>query len=109
MKLIISLLLILLIVTNGYWAYITLDSGITHTYMDASLDAATKQRDQLARIIEQDVVGKQATEALKLLNPDVYGSEPFKKDGCLYAGQVCLNLNEHQTVVGVTVGVESAL
>lgn len=109
MKLIISLLLILLVATNGYWVYITLDSGITKTYMDASLDAATKQRDQLVRIIEQGVVGMPVAEALKLLNPDVFGSAPFKKEGCLYAGQVCLQLNENQTVVGVTVRIESAL
>ena len=90
-----------LIITNGYWLYNAVDNGVSYTYLEASFDSATKSLEQTTRIANLNVIGKTADEILKLLNPNVYGLEPFEKEGCIYAAQVCLKLDEARIVVSV--------
>ena len=47
-----------------------------------------------------DLKGKTAEHAILLIGKDVYGLAPFFKDGCVYAGQVCVQLNENNIVTG---------
>jgi hypothetical protein len=97
----IVVLLIALIVSNGYWFHHTFDNGVSYTYLEASLDSSTQALKQTLQIANGNVIGKSADDVLMLLDPDVSGLKPFEKEGCIYAGQICLALDEARIVVGV--------
>ncbi len=99
-KLAIILLVLALIGTNAYWLFVIIDQGITQTYMDSSLEMSQKQYEQSVILSNLELNGMSSEEAIKRIGKDVYGSEPFIKEGCIWAGQVCLSL-ENNYVTGI--------
>jgi hypothetical protein len=104
MKIIIAILSILLIATNGYWLYSTIDFGISYTYLESSMDLTAKALEQTMIVANHNVIGMPLEEAQIKFKTDVYGLEPFIKEGCLYVGQVCLELNDKNIITEVTTG-----
>ena len=100
----IVVLIALLVGSNAYWLVQAIDTGITMTYREASYDSTAKSYDQTIRLANLDLLGLSADEALAKIGVDSYGSEPFEKDGCIYAAQVCVRLDESRTVVGFASG-----
>ena len=95
-------LVILLLGTNTYWLYTAIDTGVTITYREASFDATAKGYEQVIRLANLNLLGMSADEAILKIGLDSYGSEPFEKEGCVYAAQVCVILDEDRKVVGFT-------
>lgn len=97
----IILLTALLVISNAYWVFVMIDTGITMTYREASFDLTEKTAEQAVRLANLNLIGMGADEALALIGKDVYDLEPFEKEGCLYAGQVCLRLDDNRVIVGI--------
>lgn len=91
----------LLIGTNGFWIFALVDDAVTCMYSDASFDLTEKMYRQSVILANLELKGKSANEAVNLIGKDVYGLDPFIKDGCVYAGQVCVRINENNFVVGI--------
>ena len=99
----IVLLLITLLASNLFWFFQLLDAGVTATYQDASYEAMRKDFQQLLILSNRNVIGKSAEEIVRLIGKDVYGSEPFVKDGCLVVSQMCLRLDSNNHVISIDV------
>jgi hypothetical protein len=95
-RLTIVFLAVALVLTNAYWFFGILDQGVTLTYMQSSLEMSQKQYEQSVILSNLDLNGLSAEEAIKRIGKDVYGSEPFVKEGCIWAGQVCLRLENNE-------------
>jgi len=95
------LLIVTLVISNSYLAYIIVDNGVTMAYQESSFDMTQKSYEQTVRIANLNIIGRSADDAITLLGKDVYGFDLFEKEGCLYAGQVCLLLNENRIITGV--------
>lgn len=98
-------LVTLLVLTNviwvGFYAYSQIDCGLTLTYQDASFRTQSKMLEQAVAIANQNLVGKPLSEAREVLDVDSYGTEPFIKNGCLYAGGLCLEIGDNSIIVGI--------
>lgn len=106
MKLAISILLLALFISNGYWAYLVIDSGISYTYLNSSFELSEKSLSQALIVANENVIGLSLTEAQQIFTKDVYGGEPFIKDGCFHVGTVCLELGENNEIIGVAAGAQ---
>ena len=91
----------MLVISNGYWFYTTVDNAVTLHYAQDSARSSANRLEQAIRLANLNVIGKSAEEVLQELTPDVYGLEPFEKEGCIYAGQICLMLSKNRTVIEV--------
>ena len=89
-----------LIGTNAFWAYVVIDQGVTQSYTQASSDLAQKQYEQTLVLANLQLIGLSSKEAIKRIGKDVYGLNPFIKEGCIVAGQVCIKLKDDK-VVGI--------
>ena len=95
-------LVLLLILSNIGWlvayAFAKLDHGITLTYQAASYDTSQKMLDQAIIVANENLVGVPLSEAIDKIDQDTYGSQPFVKDGCLYAGGLCLEISGSEVI-----------
>lgn len=98
-------LTILLIVSNLFWfsvfAYKSLDAGISLTYLRDSYDLVHKGLKQALIIANTNLVGKPLSEVKTIIPTDVYGSEPFMKEGCWVVANLCLKVDKYQRVIRV--------
>jgi hypothetical protein len=95
-------LLVLLIVSNAWWAYRTLDNGITQTYLNDSLQHSSRGFNQaivilplVARGAGRDEIILAAMQASKLDSP------AFEKDGYVFVGELGLKFDDSGKFVGV--------
>lgn len=93
-KLTIIFLILALVVTNAYWLFAIVDQGVTLTYTEDSFETAQKQYEQTVILANLQLIGSSPEEAMKKIGKDVYGLDPFIKEGCLWAGEVCLLLED---------------
>ncbi|WP_299597597.1 hypothetical protein [uncultured Microbulbifer sp.] len=95
-------LIMLLVLSNIGWfvayAFAKLDHGITLTYQAASDDTSQKMLDQAIIVANKNLVGVPLSEAIEKIGQDTYGSQPFVKDGCLYAGGLCLEISSAEVI-----------
>ena len=89
-----------LVLTNAFWIFVVFDQGVTYTYMESSLEMSQKQFEQAAILANLELKGLSPSEAVERIGKDVYGLDPFIKEGCIWAGQVCLAI-ENDRVVGI--------
>lgn len=101
MKYWIIFLVVLLLGTNGFWVFVLIDDAVTCAYSDSSFELTEKMYRQSVVLANLELIGKTANEAVEIIGKDVYGLEPFIKEGCVYAGQVCVRLNENNIVEGI--------
>ena len=97
-----TVLVLLLILSNIGWlvayAFAKLDHGITLTYQAASYDTSQKMLDQAIIVANKNLVGVTLSVAIEKIGKDTYGSEPFVKEGCLYAGGLCLEISGTEVI-----------
>jgi hypothetical protein len=91
----ISLLAVALVVSNAWWAYITVDTGITHTYESVSFEETQQALSQALAIINVSssptVTRAQIIEASEKAWS---AGEPFENDGYLWVGRLGLRFNK---------------
>jgi predicted metal-dependent TIM-barrel fold hydrolase len=97
----VIVLAILLIGSNAYWLYNTVDFGITHSYLEASYEHEQKRAAQAIYLANLNLVGMHADAAKSRIGKDVSGLDSFEKEGCLYVGGICLRLDDNRLVVSV--------
>ena len=90
----IAALSLILVGSNLFWIYRVFDSGVTMTYMEAGQDLERAQRDQLVVLSNLDVIGLSMEEAKQKIGNDVHGNELFFKEGCIWASQVCIEIED---------------
>lgn len=97
-----KILTAILVLSNLGWigAYInqSVDHGLTITYQDASYETVSKMLEQALVVANENLVGEPLSEVEALIKTDSYGSEPFIKEGCLYAGGLCLEISEDSKI-----------
>ncbi|WP_226666217.1 hypothetical protein [Microbulbifer aggregans] len=95
-------LILLLVLSNIGWfvAYMVakIDHGITLTYQSASFDTSQMAQDQAIIVANKNLVGAPLAEAIEKIGKDTYGSDPFVKEGCLYAGGLCLEISSGEVI-----------
>jgi hypothetical protein len=93
-KAIITTLVALLVITNAWWAYRLLDSGISFTYQKASLDKAAMQlavaKAVISAVVKDGYTKEGVIRAARVADQN---SEPFEKDGAVWVGQLGLHFN----------------
>jgi hypothetical protein len=97
----IVILLIALIGSNIYWLLFIFDIGITTTYREAEYESTSKMLDQTMRLANMNLIGIDADVAMSRIGKGVYGTQPYIKDGCIYAGNVCLKLDESRAIMKI--------
>lgn len=101
MKLICIVLFVLLFASNVFWFFAALDQGISFTYLEASYETLARSHQQLTHLANLNLIGLSADEAQHLIGQDVYNSDLHIKEGCLWAGQVCMKLDEANHIVAI--------
>lgn len=100
---VIVVLVALLVVTNGWWAYKVLDSGITYTYIRASLESNEEALAQSLAVIEAatqvDATRQSIVQAARTAGRN---SEPFEKDGYVWVGSIGLRFDSTGHLVKVS-------
>jgi len=103
MKPSILLLCALLIASNGWWIYRTVDQGVTNTYREQERYEVANRVVALSALATEAVAGKPKSEAeatLRRLFPD---EEPFEKEGVLHTLWISLPLSKEGRVTGVAI------
>ena len=90
----ISLLVVTLVASNAWWAYITVDTGITRTYQKVSFEETQQALSQALAIIKvtsSPTVTR--THIIEASEKAWSAGEPFEKDGCLWVGRLGLRFD----------------
>ncbi len=87
---------VLLVVSNLAWLVWTIDTSITRAY-DGSHEIKQSQQEQ-ARLLKVLLKDKSKTEVLSWLKQAGY-SEPFEKDGCMFADSLVLKFSQDNKVL----------
>lgn len=102
----ISLLAVVLVLSNGWWAYRTLDAGITHTYQSASLEESQQALAQALAVIKANAAANPSkAEVIAAAQAAWPAVEPFEKDGYLWVGRLGLRFNDAGRLVEAVTGV----
>lgn len=104
-RLAIPLLVVLLIGSNAWCAYRSLDAGISYTYLSAEHDYVTTALAQALAVLPVaariDSSREQVLNAARLPGDEV---EPYEKDGYVWIGMLGLRFDDRGRVVAVTDG-----
>ena len=104
-KLAIAGLVLALVASNGWWAYHTLDRGITVTYLGVALDDNKTALAQTLAILPVVARGEASRDAVIAVATTTEASfEPFEKDGFVWVGRIGLKFDERGRFVEATRG-----
>ncbi len=90
----------LLVVSNGWWAYVTVDNAITASYRNDQLrwnQAALSDALALVPAV-QPMASKSQVTALLQQSSEI---EPFEKDGCVWFDNLGIKFDENARIVHV--------
>ncbi|MCP5058505.1 MAG: hypothetical protein GY937_17520 [bacterium] len=92
---------VLLLGTNGWWLYNSIDAGISYTYQQVSLDDCQEALSQTVAILPV-VASPDATreEVIRAAQKPIEG-EPFEKEGFTVVGQLGLKFDEHGRLIEI--------
>ena len=98
----VIVLLVLLVGSNAWWAYRTLDNGITQTYLNDSVEHSSRGFNQAVAILPLVARGANRDEILSAaLQASKLGSPPFEKDGYVFVGELGLKFDNAGKFVGI--------
>ena len=92
---------VLLIVSNLYWLYVLIDSGITLTYRDQELHEYKKTQMQLMSMLPE-VAKNLSKDEIVAIAQKYSSSEPFEKEGCTWVGWLGFKYAENSRLEGVS-------
>src|SRR5690606_1206665 len=98
----IASLSIMLLATNAWWTYNTIDFGITHTYAMQTCEEdaqALKQTIALLPVVAAPSSSRSEIISTAILWPDV---QPFEKDGFTWVGRLGLRFDAQGKLVEVS-------
>ncbi len=83
-----------LVVSNAWWAYRLLDSGVTHAYQSASLEESQQALAQSLAVIKAMAVSNHSQQSIIDAARAAWpGVEPFEKNGYIWVGRLGLRFN----------------
>ena len=85
----------------GAWLYRSLDMGVTIAYQQDRIDTTASSLQQALSLAQHNLIGKSAEDAKREIPRDLHDAEPYVKEGCLYYGQICLELNQDQVITEI--------
>ena len=91
-------LIVLLVGSNAFWIYALVDDAVTCMYSDASHDLTDQMYRQSLALSNLNLIGATVDEAKEKIGKDIHGLDLFQKEGCLFAGQICLQIGANQTI-----------
>lgn len=97
-----------LISSNAWWAYRSLDDGITHTYFQQECNTKSVLLTQTLSVLP--VVAKpKASEGEILAAAQLQNSRasPFEKNGFVWVGQLGLQFNDEGQLIKAVAGLEA--
>jgi hypothetical protein len=95
-------LIVLLVGSNAWWAYRTLDNGITHTYLNDSMEHTSRGLNQAMAILPLVAKGAHREEIISAaLQASKLDLPPFEKDGYVFVGELGLKFDNTGRFVGV--------
>ena len=92
MKITIIALSVLLLATNVFWLYLTIDNGVTATYREQEFYEEQKTRVQLSKLLPE-VSQALSKQQLVAIAEKQYGEESYDKDGCTWVGWLGFKFN----------------
>lgn len=101
-RIVITSLLFALLSSNAFWAYTTLDSGVTATYQEVTLRENREALDQILAVVP--VLTKKDSSKAEILNAAKHPyltNEPFKKDGAIWVGRLGFVFTEQNHLIEV--------
>jgi hypothetical protein len=100
-KLLTATLGLLLVGSNAWWMYQSIDRGVTDTYREQERYETANRVVALSTLAGEAVTGKPKAEVVALLKRLFPEHEPFEKDGSLHTLWVSLPLSATGLVTGV--------
>ena len=88
---VISLLVLVLLASNAWWAYSSIDAGVTRTYLNDSLtETQVALRQTLAILPVVAASPQDRTGIVEAARRSGDGGDTFEKDGYLWVGRLGL-------------------
>ncbi|MCG7964768.1 MAG: hypothetical protein N0E54_18850 [Candidatus Thiodiazotropha taylori] len=101
MKWLINVLVLLLIITNGYWLYGALDQGVMLSYRDQQVYELEETRKQLMAVMPK-VARNLTKEEVVTMASEHTDQEVFEKEGCTWVGWIGLKFSEKGSLLSVS-------
>jgi hypothetical protein len=101
MKLIIAVLVLLLIVTNGFWLYGAVDQGVTLSYRDQQIYQLEETRKVLMAVIPKLASNLTKEEIISIASEHT-DQEVFEKEGCTWVGWIGLKFSKKGSLQSVS-------
>lgn len=93
MKWIVALLLVILVMTNGFWLYSVVDQGVTNSYREQQLHELDETRKQLMAVLPELASKLHKEEVVAAVSKHTE-LNVYEKDGCTWAGWLALKFDE---------------
>jgi hypothetical protein len=101
MKTAILILSTLLLLSNGFWVYHVVDTGVTLSYKDQTLFELEQTRNQLAATL-QEVAKDEKKEDIIRAAGKFTDQEIFDKGGCTWVGWLGFKFDENNRLKSVS-------
>ena len=100
----IALLVALLVISNAFWFYQAVDSGVSLTYARSNAELTTNTLDAAVRLANMNLVGAPVETALRRIEADSGLPEAFEKttERCVVVAQLCVRYNADRTIIGIS-------
>ena len=93
-------LVLVLVASNAWWAYNTLDCGIATTYREHAFDDHRKALIQSLAVLPVAArVDSTPEEVVEAARSAIDSAEPFEKDGFMWVGRVGFRFSPSRRVV----------
>ena len=100
----IGLLVALLVISNAFWFYQSVDSGISLTYARSNAELTVRTLDAAVRLANMNLVGIPLETALRRIEADSALPAPFEKktERCVVVAQLCVRYSADRTINGIS-------
>jgi hypothetical protein len=99
----IVILSLLLVGTNIFWLYATIDSAVTSSYMDQEIYELTGSNTQAVGMLKIALAGKTKDE-VRSMAVKFTDLEPYEKEGCLWVGWYGFKFSESGNFADIETG-----
>jgi len=101
MKVALMILVLMLLGSNAFWLYQSMDSGVTSSYASKQIHELNETRKQLSAVLTE--VGKNSKKSEIITVASKYTElKAFEKDGCTWVGWIGFKFNEDGNLASVS-------
>jgi hypothetical protein len=101
-KITIFILTVLLLGSNAWWIYQSIDDGVSLTYTAVSIDDSTQALDQTLSVVPLLASGQTSQEELITHLQQQFGlDDGFEKDGLYRIGRIGLRFNDGRKLIDI--------